>query len=517
MDEVLNQPELLEAEEVVRTEDKKEDIAKVNEFELGVGYERKERHDSLVFDELANEHFKYSNVDDLLNTDRGRKAFRDMLAAFFDYQKPRLQVLDSYARGANYSILAGHRRLDKEKADYRVRHKWGGYIASFATSYVIGTPVSIGVAKNGRKDQLKAIGDIEWQNDINALNRDLAFDASVYGRAFEYHFRDKANVDRVVLIDPLEMFVIRDQTVEQHIIAAVHLPIYDGKVHMTVYTDKQVIGFKPFSAGAVRLAVEAVRAHRYGDVPVVEWWNNRFRMGDYESELSLIDAYDAGQSDTANYMSDQNDAMLVIKGDLDSMGLDAMTSAKLKEANIMLLQSGVGIDGKQTTADAGYIYKQYDVQGTEAYKNRLANDIHRFSRIPNLDDDRFNATASGIALLYKMIGLEQVRKDKEAYFTRALRRRYELIGNIHKAISAPAIEADKLTFTFHPNIPQDVWTEIKAYIEAGGEVSQETLMDNATFTNHKDEKARLLREQGGSDHDLGQLVGGDHDQQADRA
>ncbi len=95
----------------------------------------------------------------------------------------------------------------------------GGYISSFATSYVIGNPVSIGVMEGSSADQLSTIKDIEWQNDINALNSDLAFDASVYGRAYEYHFRDKEKVDRVVLISPLEMFVIRDLTVEQNIIA----------------------------------------------------------------------------------------------------------------------------------------------------------------------------------------------------------------------------------------------------------------------------------------------------------
>ena len=475
---------------------------KVNEFEHGIDTVSKTRNDSLVFDNLANEQFRYSSSDDLLNTDKGRKAFRDMLAAFFGSQKQRLAILASYAQGDNFSILAGHRRFDDEKADYRVRHKWGGYISSFATSYVIGNSVTLGVI-DGNDEQLNTLKEIEWQNDINALNSDLAFDASVYGRAYEYHFRDKDMVDRVVLISPLEMFVIRDLTVEQNIIAAVHLPVYADKVNMTVYTKDQVITYKPFSHNAARLIVEGANKHSYNDVPVVEWWNNRFRMGDYESEISLIDAYDAGQSDTANYMSDLNDALLLIKGDLDSMGMKPEDAAKMKDANILFLQTGISTTGQQTNADAGYIYKQYDVNGTEAYKNRLANDIHRFSRIPNLDDDRFNSTSSGIALLYKMIGLEQVRKDKETYFTKALRRRYELISNIHKAISAPVIEANKLTFTFHPNIPQDVWTEIKAYIEAGGEVSQETLMNNASFTDYKTEQSRLSKQQGSIDWEVG--------------
>ena len=479
----------------------------VNEFEHGLDIETGSRNDSLRFDSISNEPFRYSSSEALLETAEGKKALKDMLTVFFESQKKRLRILSSYAKGENHSILYGKRRLDKEKADYRVRHRWGGYISSFATSYVIGNPVTVGVLEGGQKEQLQTIKEIEWNNDINALNNDLAFDASVYGRAYEYHFRDRDNMDRVVLISPLEMFVIRDLTVEQNIIGAVHLPIYNGMVNMTVYTKDQVITYKPFSYNSPALVVDEITKHNYNDIPVVEWWNNRYRMGDYESEISLIDAYDASESDTANYMSDLNDAMLLIKGDLEAIGATADNVAKMKDANTLLLQTGINATGQQTTADAGYIYKQYDVSGTEAYKNRLANDIHRFSRIPNLDDDRFNSTQSGIALLYKMIGLEQVRKDKETYFTKALRRRYELISNIHKAVNGPVIEANKLTFTFHPNIPQDVWTEIKAYIEAGGEVSQETLLNNASFTDYETEIDRIKKEEGASDFERAKSVG----------
>ena len=219
----------------------------VNEFEHGLDIEVSSRNDSLQFSRLANEQFRYSSAEELLNTTEGKKAFREMLTAFFEYQKQRLRVLDSYAKGNNYSILTGKRRMDKEKADYRVRHRWGGYISGFATSYVIGNPVTVGIMEGGNKDQLQSIKEIEWNNDINALNSDLAFDASVFGRAYEYHFRDRDNMDRVVLISPLEMFVIRDLTVEQNIICAVHLPIYNDRVNMTVYTKDQVIKYKPFS------------------------------------------------------------------------------------------------------------------------------------------------------------------------------------------------------------------------------------------------------------------------------
>ncbi len=55
-----------------------------------------------------------------------------------------------------------------------------------------------------------------------------------------------------------------------------------------------------------------------------------------------------------------------------------------------------------------------------------------------------------------MIGLSRYERTRKPTL-RDGTWRYELISNIHKAVNGPKIEADKLTFTFHPNPgPQDV-------------------------------------------------------------
>ncbi|MDE8688458.1 phage portal protein, partial [Streptococcus gordonii] len=56
-------------------------------------------------------------------------------------------------------------------------------------------------------------------------------------------------------------------------------------------------------------------------------------------------------------------------------------------------------------------------------------------------------------------------------------------------------------------------TEIKAYIEAGGAVSQETLMNNASFTDYKTEQSRIMKEQGARDGEISQIVGAKDDEQ----
>ncbi|HZK00771.1 MAG TPA: phage portal protein, partial [Tissierellaceae bacterium] len=346
-------------------------------------------------------------------------------------------------------------------------------------------PLTIGSELHEADDKDNDVTDIKEihaDNDVDTLNYDLAYDASRYGRGFELHYRDEDNKDVIALVEPFEMFVIRIADVTKEIIGAVHCPIYNGRVHLSIYTDDNIIKYDPFKPEAINLLGEDKKPHQYGIVPVVEWWNNRYRLGDFESQISLIDAYDSAQSDTANYMSDLNDAMLVIEGDVQSTGLGMSDFKTMKDANMLILESGMSADGKERKLSAGYIYKQYDVEGTEAYKQRLLKDYFKLCNVPNLDDEKF-LTQSGIALQYKLLGLRQIQTSKEGYFTKALRRRYKLIENIHKELNDTEIQANALTFTFHPNIPEDIWAEVEQFIKAGGDISQETLIELASFTD----------------------------------
>lgn len=452
------------------------------------------RVDTLEFDDKANIHFVYDDIDKLLNTEQGKDTLTNMLSVFFDSQKERLNILEGYSKGRNYTILHGRRRIEKEKSDYRITHNWGGYISNIITGYLASKPITIGTMQvdDDETKSLETIQDINVANDIDTLNFELAFDCSRYGRGFELHYRDDKNMDRIVQIDPQEMFAIRSSDVSKEMIAAVHVPIYNNQVHMTVYTDSKIIRYHPYTNGAVSIRKDTEKRHLYEMVPVVEWFNNRFRQGDFENEISIIDAYDAAQSDTANYMSDLNDALLVVEGDIKGAGLTPSDVVMMKNANVLVLESGMDHTGKQTSVGAEYIYKQYDVQGVEAYKTRLINDIYKLSKIPNLDDDRFNASNSGIALKYKMIGLEQIKSIKESFFSKALRRRYQLIENIHNGLSTNKITANDLTFTFHENIPEDIWQEVERYINVGGVVSDTTLMELASFIPNADEEKQRI-------------------------
>ena len=71
---------------------------------------------------------------------------------------------------------------------------------------------------------------------------------------------------------------------------------------MYVYTDTEVITYKACQMATLKLEEEDREPHEWGEVPVTEYSPDRYRMGGYEDVIPLIDAYDAAQSDTANYI-----------------------------------------------------------------------------------------------------------------------------------------------------------------------------------------------------------------------
>lgn len=467
------------------------------------------REDFLQFSDKANVHFMFHSAEKLIEKDKEPEDLKKMVAGFFGNQIERLQILESYSNGNNYTILNGRKRLEPEKADYRIRHDLGGQASRFFTGYTVGQPISIGSSEIDL--DLTSVDNFNNYNDIEALNRELVYDASRFGRAFELHYFDEFEQPAVALIDAKEMFTVRSADVRKEIIAAVHCPIYNGKLFVTVYTNEEIVSYDNDWTETDR------KSNPFKMVPVVEWQNNRERLGDWEKGIPIIDAYDAAESDTANYMSDLNDAMLVIKGDVESTGMNASDIMKMKQANMLVLESGIGHNGQQTSLEAGYIYKQYDVSGVEAYKSRLIKDFFRIVGLPNLQDDATFSATSGIAIRYKLVDLQQVTSVKRGFFIKALKRRYKLLQSLSENLKGfEAVDANLLTFTFHENLPTDVWAEIQSAINSGMDISQETLMESASFTDARKEKSRLLKEGGASDAEINQIVGDADVGQADK-
>ena len=147
-----------------------------------------------------------------------------------------------------------------------------------------------------------------------------------------------------------------------------------------------------------------------------------------------------------------------------------------KDANMLLLKSRMTATGQQTSVDAKYINKSYDVSGTEAYKKRIADDIHKFSHTPDLTDSNFASNVSGVAMKYKLLGTVELAAIKRRMFEKSLYRRYSIIYALDQSVSGGMkTDPNTIQFTFRDNLPTDDITQIQALVAAGAVLPQEYL------------------------------------------
>lgn len=464
---------------------------KVNEFEHEATSTAKHKKGPFPFPVESNIHYRYSSSKDLLDDPN---ALISMIRHHRLNQVPRLSVLDDYYKARNTGIMSGARRKDDDKADYRAAHNFAKLFSQFDVGYLTGNPLKIEVGEEAKVEK-EIIDTFNSENDIDALNSEIALDVSKYGRGYELQYRSESDQNKIALSNVFETFVIYDTSVERKEIMAVRYvnaaPGISDKVLVTVYTSTGITTFKEAPFSALSLTEPKYEEHKYNKVPITEYSSNRFRMGFYEDCLTLIDLYDNAQSDTANYMTDLNDALLVISGDFDSssMSID-------KDANTLLLESGEDMSGSRTSIDARYMYKQYDVAGAEAYKSRIANDMHEIVNVPNLTDANFGGNQSGKAMEYKLFGFMQGMSVKQRLFTKSLERRYALLMNIEGSATGKAYQRlSAFSVIFTPNLPKAVQEELAMLIDAGAEFSQETLLSLASFVDsYSNEKDRIQKE-----------------------
>lgn len=459
-------------------------MAKVNEFETATdNYGLTKQR----FSDEANIHYRYPSAEELT---KNIDDLSDMIKHHQEHQSFRLKVLRDYYKGNNQTILRGIRRREEHMADNRATHNFAKYVSQFIQGYVVGVPLKTTHPDEQTEEKIK---EVNRNNDADEHNSDLVLDQSIYGRSYELIYRNNDDETKFTTLDVTETFVIYDETVECKPIAAVRY--YGNKFNNDtgtafLYTETEIIEFE-LSTG-FNLKERDRSYHFFGDVPVIEYENNKYRQGDFEDVLTLIDLYDEAQSDTANYMTDLNDAMLKIVGNLD---IDVDEAEAMKKANILMLQTETAGDSHTPNADAEYIYKQYDVSGTEAYKDRIFNNILLFTSIPNLLDEEGTTAQSGEALKMKLFALSQKRATKERLFKKSLRSRYRLIKNIMNRASEGNFDVNDINITFTENLPSMVEKELEWFTKAGGVISNKTLLSNLSFVENPEEEEERIKEE----------------------
>lgn len=472
------------------------------------------------FDESANRQFMMT-IEDFetieFESQKWIARLKNFVGTHRAEQLDRLKELKRYYLADN-NIKYREEKSDKYSADNRIASDWAKYITVFEQGYMLGNPVEY---KNENVEIQALIDNFSKQNNEQEHNVAIKTDLAIYGRAYELlnTFQDVDGSVWVKLyrMNPEQTFVIYDDSYEQRSLMAVnYYSISYGNGHkrdfVKVYTDNAIYEYVDDNQEADTLRLKETSEHFFNGVPVNEFSNNTDRTGAFEAVLDSIDAYDLSQSELANFQQDSNEALLVISGN-PFTGVDdkdfledgrinpngrLAVSQSFKKAKILVLDDNPIPGGSSPSAH--YLVKTYDTAGAEAYKERLVQDIMRFTFTPDTTDSNFAGTQSGEAMKYKLMASDNYRGKQELLFEKGLMRRLRLAVNIWKIKGNDSDNYSLINETsvvFTPNIPQNDAEIVAMAKNLYGVVSEQTIfemLEQVTGVNAEAELKRMKEE-----------------------
>lgn len=414
--------------------------------------------------------------------------------ALFSCLKEHTESIDRFTMLKNlydgkHDILS-RTKAQTDLANNKLMINHAEYITDFATAYFMGNPIKYIFPEEETRTDDDSLLQAFRKANITKVDTELARDLSIFGIGIEYVYQDKEGYTKSTNLDPRTAFLVADDTVEENSLLGVHRikkrDINNKEIgeNLKVITDDVVYTYE-FKNNALNLINEEVNI--FNQVPMIEYWNKVNQKGDFESVVSLINAYNLLQSDRVNDKEQYVDALLVLYGTLagDNSEEKLKTARELKRLGLLELSEGDKVE---------YLSKTFHEADVELLKKSIIEDIHKISKVPNLTDENFAGNSSGVAMKYKLLGLEQLAQTKEEYYRIGLKERIKLYANILN-IKMISIDVDNIEMTFIRSLPVNELEIAQLITNLQNIVSQETLLSLLPFIENVNSEIERVEEQ----------------------
>ncbi|MDB8771809.1 phage portal protein [Ruminococcus sp. 1001136sp1] len=391
-----------------------------------------------------------------------------------------------------------HKILEDAKRENRLVCNHAKDISDTASSYFIGNPVTY------KSDaDIKDLTDSLETAGADETDGDNGLDLSIYGLAYEYvYVKENENNLLTKNLSPENTFMVKDDSIEENELFAVYYYVRKddsgtGPEHYiaTVLTPNYKYELDIQNNEVPQLTTELPVPHYLGEIPIIEYLNNKLAIGDFELQIPLIDAYNALMSDRITDKEQFIDAILAIYGTLlsdeDEPGTEE-EDQNIKKAKERLKKYKVL--EMPDTAKAEYLTRTFDESGVEILKKAIEQDIHKFSHIPCMSDESFGGNVSGVAMEFKLLGMENITKIKTRYYRKGLRKRIRIFCN-YLALHGKSVDPAGITMTFTRALPKNLLEISQIVANLWGKVSRKTLLSQVPFVDDVDEELKALDEE----------------------
>lgn len=341
---------------------------------------------------------------------------------------------------------------------------------------------------------ISPIVDAYKRQSISDIDTEIGRDIGEYGEAYELEYAsdDEIPIPKTAVCSPRSSVMVRDTSTEHHKLFFVtyeQRKRIDKTLYFAVFVYTPTEQIEYYSDGITNpLSFSEVgrTPHFFGEVPAVEYRNNSDRLGDFETVMSPINAYNKLMSDRVTDKSRFIDAVLAFYG--------FMLTDEQKE-DLHKYKVLDNLPTRQEGADIAYIQKTLDENGVHILAEDLVKEIHKQSMTVDMTDVSFG-TSSGQALKLKLLTMTMLVKNKIRSMERGLKKRFEMYNSWFSVQGVmPEIDKEDVDIVFSVQMPVDEAGVVNIVTALQGIVDDETLLSLLWFVKDPAQTIEKVKEQ----------------------
>lgn len=224
---------------------------------------------------------------------------------------------------------------------------------------------------------------------------------------------------------------------------------------------------------------------QWGKVPFIPFKNNQIEMPDIKFVKSLIDAYDLGRSDAANYVEEGKNLIFVLKG------YGGQETAEFME---MINKRIITVDDPE---DGGVdtLTPQMDITALREHYEQLKRDIIEDGQSVNKDLDKFGSAPSGVALRFMYSGLDLKCNLMETEFKMGFEQLLYFVDMYLQLTGQGDFEKTEVELVFNRDMAVNESEQIQNCSNSKGTISDKTIIAHHPYVSDIEDELKFLEEQ----------------------
>ena len=388
--------------------------------------------------------------------------------AMLTHRKNRTEILYLYDYFKGKQPILKRVKVARKDVNNKIVFNNAFSIVRNAVGYFLGEPIQYTVKKQEDSDKITQLND--YMDSENKAYEDMSLGnfASICGTSYRLVTADVEGEEdeapfEIPTLEPWNTFVIYSTTAgHKPVLGVTYYSVLDDNgntkgTHFTVYDDDYQYEYETAgvstSIKSSDLLTDSPKPHFLGAVPIVEYPNNEWRIGDFEVVMRILDGINKVQSDRVNAVEQIVSAILVFKG----LHLKTAKENKNGVSDYDTLRDTLTLeipsDGKNDNHDVFYVTPNLNQDEVETLAQTMIDYVYAISGIPDRKERSNGGGDTGDAVYLRdgFQSLEVVARVKERNFRRSERRTLRLVCQILKHMSNMDLKPMQIDIKFIRN------------------------------------------------------------------